>query len=214
MLQNYDAICAIFPCFERCSRERYIEIITGICSSWSISISRRVRKHQPSQPSRQAISASPSDDYDMLTSTGDEDEPAIFRSSGSNLPAHPVHSFQQALLSNALPAPSQILMAGLSSMSQAPGPGTGVTMAASGPPARHPTPVIAATTAKTGTVDISGTSSPIADPAGPYDRGPPGTSSSAGEAVDWLLFDHWAGFPQLQAVEAEAMERYCRCSLV
>ena len=41
-----------------------------------------------------------------------------------------------------------------------------------------------------------------------FDRHLPSPPSSAGDAVDQLLFAHWAGAPRLQAVEAEALEKF------
>ena len=53
---------------------------------------------------------------------------------------------------------------------------------------------------------------PFTDDLGPVGPDSPSLlhspASSASEAVDQLLFDHWAGAPQLQAMRAEALQQF------
>ena len=63
LVRRYGEICRAFPMFERCSRQRYIHIITNICSSWCGGIVPKVRR-QISQGARTQAAAGLLDDHD------------------------------------------------------------------------------------------------------------------------------------------------------
>ena len=194
LARKYGEICRAFPMFERCSRERYIEIISEISSSVCGGIVCRVRKHKSLQARSQTAAALSGADDALFSSAGGESY-ALFSSSSDSdefvNPAeksqHAPRGFQQALLQHARPhqgyqkeyGRNEVLMAG-----------HGVTSTTSDPPSSDV---------------FSGSLMASSTPPCPV----PDMAFSAGEALDQLLTAHWAGAPQQRAMGAEALEEFC-----